>query len=125
MDNSLISMVLGASPKKERYSFMAVQLLKSHGHNVIPVGIKEGSIEGVHIQTQWPSPGSVHTLTIYLHPDNQKQLLPKIRELQPKRVIFNPGAENPHLESALRELGIETVRACTLVMLRTGAYVSV
>ena len=125
MDNSLISMVLGASPKEDRYSFKAAQLLQSYGHTVIPVGLKEGSIEGIDIQTAWPSPGSVHTLTIYLHPDNQKQLLPKIIELQPKRVIFNPGAENPSLESALKELGIKTVKACTLVLLRTGAYASV
>ena len=41
---------------------------------------------------------------------------------RPARVIFNPGTENPELEEKLAAAGIATVRACTLVLLRTGQF---
>ncbi|MGF6846174.1 hypothetical protein QFZ51_001409 [Chitinophaga sp. W3I9] len=43
-------------------------------------------------------------------------------QLQPRRIIFNPGAENPELEDIAREHNIQPVEACTLVMLSTGQF---
>lgn len=115
-------MVLGASENKDRYSNKAVNLLKSYGHPVTAVGLEEGEIDDIPIQTYWPSKDSIHTLSVYLNPSNQQNLLDRIVKLNPKRVIFNPGAENPALEEKLTEKDKEVFNACTLVMLRTGLF---
>jgi hypothetical protein len=53
---------------------------------------------------------------------NQKQYYNYIIGLKPKRVIFNPGTENPELYSLLKENNIEIEVACTLVMLSMNQY---
>ncbi|MGB5274760.1 MAG: CoA-binding protein, partial [Flavobacteriaceae bacterium] len=48
-----------------------------------------------------------------------------ILKLNPKRVIFNPGTENPELYRLLEEQGIMAIEACTLVLLATDQYKTV
>lgn len=115
-------MVLGASPNPNRYSYSAVRQLQDKGHEVIPVGIRTGIIEGIVIQQDNPDIEGVDTVTLYLNPERQKPYYDYILGLQPKRIIFNPGTENPELIQLARKAGIEPVVACTLVMLAVGNY---
>ena len=115
--------VLGASPKPERYSNKAVRLLLEHGHRVIPVHPAIKEIEQLpvipalgHIE------GPVDTLTVYLSPALSAPLQSDILKLKPERVIFNPGTENPELKQALEREGIVAEEACTLVLLNTGQF---
>ncbi len=119
---SSVTMVLGASPNPERYSFMATVLLSQKGHTVYPFGIKKGLIQNLNIVQDWPNPGSIDTLTLYLGPQAQEAYYDSIIALAPKRIIFNPGTENPELETLAKAAGIATIEACTLVMLTTGQY---
>ncbi len=118
------TVILGASTNPARYSFMAAERLMEYGHEVVPVGLKKGSIFDMPILDfrLQPLVADVDTITIYIGPKNQALLFEYIPRLRPRRVIFNPGAENPALERVLREKGIETLDACTLVMLRTEQY---
>lgn len=116
------TVVIGASENTERYSYKATVSLKNHGHKVYPVGIKKGSIEGLNIITEKPDIQNVDTVTLYVGPQNQEGWQDYIFSLNPKRIIFNPGTENPVFEKAAREKGIETIEACTLVMLSIGNY---
>lgn len=116
------TVILGASSNPDRYSYMATAKLKAYGHKVYPVGIKKGEIEGESILTDKPLPTDVDTVTMYLSDKNQKEWYEYIFALKPKRIIFNPGAENIELESMASDKGIEVVNACTLVMLSIGNY---
>ncbi len=117
------TLVLGASPKPERYSNKAVRLLRKFGHPVVAVGLRDAVIEDVPItRPEEVKEKDIHTVTLYLSPENQKAYYDFILSLQPKRVIFNPGTENPELKKLLEEKGIETVENCTLVMLRSGLF---
>lgn len=116
------TMIIGASSDPERYSYKATKSLKAHGHKVYPVGIKEGEIEGEKILTNKPVPSDVDTVTMYLSAKNQKDWYDYILSLKPKRIIFNPGAENPELVEVAAKQGVESVEACTLVMLSIGNY---
>lgn len=116
------TIVLGASTKAERYSYQAVKMLKSYKHPTIAFGIKAGKIEETEIETDFPEDAETDTITLYLSPKNQEAYLEKIITLNPKRVIFNPGTENPGFYNKLRDNGIEALEACTLVLLRTGQY---
>ena len=116
------TIVLGASTKPERYSNMAVNLLNAEKHPTIAFGIKPGSIGEINIETEFPKAEDTDTITLYLGPKNQEAYLEQIIQLKPKRVIFNPGTENPLFYEKLRAQNIEVLEACTLVLLRTGQY---
>lgn len=117
------SVVIGASPNPDRYAHMATERLVGHGHEVIAVGNRDGEIAGVEIQTDLPNVDDVDTVTLYVGPQNQtEEIKAYIIGLQPKRVIFNPGTENPAFMSLLQEKGISVVSGCTLVMLSIGNY---
>ena len=117
-----VTMVLGASPNPERYSYMATVMLLEKGHSVYPYGIKKGMIQSLPIVQDWPSPGSISSLTLYLGPSAQEAYYDRMIALKPERIIFNPGTENPILVQLAHAAGISTIEACTLVMLTTGQY---
>lgn len=116
------TLVLGASDNPIRYSNAAVRRLAQGGFEVVPVGVRDGEISGVPIQKGQPPMNDVHTITLYLNPQRQKEYYDYILSLQPRRIIFNPGAENPELMKLAKDNGIEVEMACTLVMLAVGQY---
>jgi predicted CoA-binding protein len=122
MAESKKTLVLGASPNPSRYSYMAVNRLAAHRHPVVAIGKRKGTVGGVEITTDQLAVDDVHTITLYLNPQNQKEYYDYILSLQPRRIIFNPGTENDELEKQAQKAGIETVEGCTLVMLGAGMY---
>ncbi|AWA28662.1 CoA-binding protein [Flavobacterium magnum] len=116
------TLVLGASENPARYSNMAINRLTAHDHSVVAIGQKEGEVNGTKIQTKQVPFTNVDTVTLYLNPQRQRDYYNYIISLQPKRVIFNPGTENPELYQLLRANGIAVEVACTLVMLATNQY---
>ena len=117
------TMVLGASPNPNRYSYAAVEKLRRNGHDVVAVGVRSGMIGDVRIQTDLPSVSDVDTVTLYLGPARQEPYYNYIlKTVRPKRIIFNPGTENRELMQKALEKGIEALGACTLVMLSLGNY---
>lgn len=116
------TVVLGASSNPSRYSYLAVNRLAAHDQPVIAIGRKPGRIREIDIITEHPEMNDVNTVTLYLNAQNQKQYYNYILSLHPKRIIFNPGAENPELEKLAEQNGIQTMEACTLVLLSTGQY---
>ena len=115
--------VLGASNNPERYSNKAIKMLLAHHHEVIPVNPAQKIIDGLAVVASLEKlPPDVHTITVYLSPEISSNMKESFLAARPKRVIFNPGAENPALAQHLKNAGIETVEACTLVMLSTGVF---
>lgn len=116
------TLVLGASENPERYSYLAVQRLLSHNHPVVAIGKKAGNVHGINIYNDQREEKDIDTVTLYLNPGNQKKYYDYILSLKPKRIIFNPGTENDEFESMAQIKGIQTMEACTLVLLSTGQY---
>ncbi len=116
------TIVLGATPDSSRYAYLASNKLARYGHEIVNVGIKSGEVAGVAIEKPEYIHSDVHTITLYVGPNNQKNLYNYVLNTNPKRIIFNPGTENPELEFLAEQKGIETVIGCTLVMLSTGEY---
>lgn len=117
------TLVMGASTKPGRYALLATEMLDDHGHPAVLFGKKEGAVRGNKILTSIDDiPTDIDTVTMYLGENNQTEYEDFIVALKPKRVIFNPGAENFEFEDRLAAAGIEPIEACTLVMLSTGQY---
>jgi predicted CoA-binding protein len=116
------TVVLGASDNPSRYSYLALNKLKAKQHPVVAVGRKETVVNGITIHKEKVAENGVDTVTLYLNPQNQVPYYDYILGLKPKRIIFNPGTENDELMKLAKEAGIQTMEACTLVMLGTGQY---
>ncbi|WP_438963462.1 CoA-binding protein [Winogradskyella sp.] len=116
------TLVLGASLKPDRYSNIAINRLRGKDHEVKAFGLKSGEINNVPIDTELISYNDINTISMYLSPQRQKSYYDYIIGLSPKRVIFNPGTENPELYKILEENNIEVEVACTLVLLATNQY---
>jgi predicted CoA-binding protein len=116
------TLVLGASGNPSRYSYLAVQRLRSHGHPVVAIGRRRARVADTDIITEKEPVKDIDTVTLYMNKQHQQEFHDYILSLNPKRIIFNPGAENDELERMAAEKGIKTMDACTLVMLSTNQY---
>jgi len=116
------TLVLGASDNPQRYSYLAMNRLRGKGHPVVAIGRKPAAVGDVSIETEKKDFPGVDTVTLYLNPRMQQQYYDYILSLHPKRIIFNPGAENDELARLAQANGIQALEACTLVLLSTGQY---
>jgi len=116
------TVLFGASLNSHRYSNKAIRLLRDYGHEVVAIGLKQGEVADVIIQTDKPKVTDVDTVTLYLSPPRQPLFYDYILSLNPKRIIMNPGTENNELKELAQKKGIEVVEHCTLVMLNMGDF---
>lgn len=121
------TLILGATPNPVRYAYRAAALLQAKGYCFIPVGIKQGEVMGKPILSRQLAESLlhthlIHTVTLYIGARHQPEWYDFLFKLRPKRIIFNPGTENPELMQLARQAGIDAIEACTLVLLQTGQY---
>ncbi|TYP72947.1 CoA-binding protein [Aquimarina intermedia] len=116
------TLVLGASLKPNRYSFLAINRLRNHNIDTVALGLRKGEVAGITIDTQKLPYTDIDTITLYLNPKRQEEFYDYIVSLHPNRVIFNPGTENPELYKILKDNTIEIEVACTLVLLSSNQY---
>ena len=122
MSQAKKTLVLGASENPERYSNMAILRLRGKGHPVVAIGHRSARTGDVDIETEKKPFTDVDTVTLYLNPMRQPEYYDYILSLHPKRIIFNPGAENPELSALASANGIQALAACTLVLLTTDQF---
>jgi uncharacterized protein len=116
------TLVLGATDNPSRYAYLAIRKLRAYDHEVLAVGKRVGEVGDVRIHKDHVVENDVDTITLYLNPRNQVEYYDYMMGLKPKRIIFNPGTENPELMKLARSNNIEPVAGCTLVMLSVGQY---
>ncbi len=128
--------ILGLSAKPERYAYLAFQLAREHGLNVVGVHPEAEAVRlalALEESVVFPSlaavgefmlktGGMVHTLSVYVHEQTALALVADMRALMPKRVILNPGADSSAVCQAVQTTGLTVTKACTLVLMRTGQY---
>lgn len=116
------TLVFGASLKPDRYSNLAIKRLQENGQTVVAFGNRSGFVGNTQIKTNLNELPNIDVVTLYMNPERQKQYYQAILDIKPKKVIFNPGTENPEFYNLLIENGIAVEAACTLVLLATGQY---
>lgn len=117
---------MGLSEDKQRYAYRAAEKLKQHGFRdlfgVHPTAAGDPALSVPIVPKLGALPQPVDTLTLYVGPTRSEKMIEDILELKPRRIIFNPGAENHRLAHQAEKAGIEVVEGCTLVMLSTGLF---
>jgi predicted CoA-binding protein len=91
------TLVLGASSNPHRYSYIAINRLRNYNHPTVAIGRRKGKVSDIEIDMEKKPVEDIDTITLYLNAANQKQYYDYILSLKPKRIIFNPGAENDEL----------------------------
>lgn len=116
------TLVIGASDNPQRYSYLAIEKLQNYNHPIVAIGRKQIEVLGVPVEKEKVHFSDVDTVTLYVSPKNQQEYYDYILSLKPKRVIFNPGTENPDFYEILKQNNIKYEEACTLVLLGTRQY---
>jgi len=116
------TLIIGASGNPERYSYLAAERLLAHGYDIELIGKRPDVIFGRKIDIEKKDFEDIDTVTLYISDRFQAEYYEYIISLNPRRVIFNPGTENPEFEELLIQNDIHVEEACTLVLLRTGQY---
>jgi uncharacterized protein len=116
------TLVMGASNNPERYSYLAINRLRHFGHPVVAIGRKAAIVGDVTIDIDQEPYQNIDTVTLYLAAQHQQEYYDYLLKLQPKRIVFNPGAENKELALLAKNNGIQAIEACTLVLLATDQF---
>ncbi|MCE7066819.1 CoA-binding protein [Dyadobacter sp. CY326] len=116
------TLIIGATSNPSRYAYLAAQKLRTYGHPILLLGRRKGNALGEEIHLDKIEWKDVDTVTLYINPSHQPEYYNYIISLNPKRVIFNPGTENPEFKSILADKNIIPIEGCTLVMLSIGQY---
>lgn len=118
------TLIVGATTNPSRYAYFAAKMFAERGLEFIPIGIKKGELFGREILDLRAKPElkEIHTISLYIGPNHQEEWMEYLIGLKPKRIIFNPGAENPDFFKRAKEAGIEVLPACNLVMLSTSQF---
>lgn len=116
------TLIVGASNNPERYAYKAAERLLAHGYEIELIGKRPEVIFGKTIDTEKKEFEDIDTVTLYISDKFQPEYYEYIVSLNPNRVIFNPGTENPEFEELLIQNDIHVEEACTLVLLGTGQY---
>lgn len=118
------TVIVGSTPKPYVYAHQAATMLRERGIPFVPLGIQHGEVLGKEILNVHDKPeiSDVHTLSLYINPTRQRDWYEYLLSLRPKRIIFNPGTENPEFKKLAEEQGVECLEACTLVMLSVGNF---
>lgn len=118
--------IVSTRPESNQYAVRAAMMMEQQELPFVPVGVQleTGEVIGHKVLDlrEKPEIDEVDTLTLYIHPMFQKQWYDYLLGLHPKRIIFNPGAENQEFKKLAEKQGIECVEACTLVMLSVGDF---
>lgn len=118
------TVIIGATTNPGRYAWLAARMLTEYNHEIVPIGVKKGTVFGKDILNIYDRPdiADVDTVTLYIGPQRQPEHIDYILGLKPKRIIFNPGTENDDFIKRAEEQGVEALEACTLVLLRSLQY---
>lgn len=122
MNTSKKTIVLGVSPDSKKRAHRVCKKLLEKGHEIIPIGIREGRVADIPIHTSAPKPEKVHSVVVFIRAERQKQWLSYLMACEPKRVIFNPGSENDELIRLALDNNMEVLHECTILMLSSNRY---
>lgn len=108
--------VIGASADRTKFGNKAVRAYQARGFTVYPVNPKVTEIEGL---PAFPGIDAVPTrpnlVSVYLPPPVLMGLLPAIAAKGCDELWLNPGADSDEVVEAAERLGLNVIRACSII----------
>lgn len=109
--------ILGASRDRRKYGNKSVRAHLAQGYDVYPVNPHAEMVEGL---TAYPDLVSVPAkeldrISVYLPPELVLRMLEEIQRRGAKEVWLNPGSDSDEVVARAEELGLDIIRACSIV----------
>src|SRR3712207_419361 len=108
--------VIGASSDRDKYGNKALRAFAKQGYTVLAINPNETSVEGYRT---FPSvldvPEPIDMATMYVQPDVGVRVVEELAKKQVGEVWLNPGADDPAVVRRARELGLNTIQACSIM----------
>jgi len=116
--------ILGASRDRRKFGNQSVRAHLQQGYEVFPVNPHADEVEGLKA---YPDLASVPVrrldrISVYLPPDTGITLLDEIKSRGAREVWFNPGSDSDELVSRAEQIGLEIIRACSIVDVETSDF---
>ena len=98
------TVIVGATPNQSRYAYLAAKMLTEYGHEIVPLGIRQGEVFGREIMDIRKKPviEGVDTITIYLSPVHQDEWMDYLLKLNQRGLFSIPVLRTKHLNEPLR-----------------------
>lgn len=108
--------VIGASNDQRKFGNKAVRAFAQQGYRVYPINPHESAIEGLTAyRTIGEVPVRPEMISIYVPPPVVLRLLPEIAEKGCDELWLNPGADSEEVVAEAERLGLNVIRACSIV----------
>ena len=108
--------ILGASNDRSKFGNKAVRAFRQQGYTVYPVNPKETEIEGLPaFKSIADVPGRPEMVSVYLAPAVVLKILPDIAAMGCDELWLNPGTDSEEVVAEAARLGLNIIRACSIV----------
>ena len=108
--------VIGASSHRYKFGNKALRAFATQGYTVLAINPNEEEVEGYKT---YPSvldvPGPIDMATLYVQPDVGVRVIEEIARKGIPEVWLNPGADGDAVVRRARELGVNTIQACSII----------
>ena len=109
--------ILGASTDRSKYGNKSVRAHFDAGYEVYPVNPRAREVEGLtaYATLDEVPAARLDRISVYLPPAVGITLLDDIKARGADEVWFNPGSDSAELVERAREIGLNVIRACSIV----------
>jgi predicted CoA-binding protein len=108
--------VIGASNDRHKFGNKAVRAFVQQGYRVYPINPHESVIEGLPAyRTVGEVPARPEMISVYVPPPIILRLLPEIADKGCDELWLNPGADSDEVVAEAERLGLNVIRACSIV----------
>ena len=109
--------VIGASSNRSKFGNKALRAFATQGYHVVPINLTEAEVEGHRAyKSVLEVPERIDIATVYVPAEAGLQVMEELAQLGGVDEIWlNPGADDDRVVARARELGLETIQACSII----------
>jgi uncharacterized protein len=108
--------VIGASKSRHKYGNKALRAFEEQGYTVYAINPNETEVEGHKTyRSVLDVPGPIDMATVYVPPHIGIKVLEDIARKQIPEVWLNPGADEDNVLTRAKQLGLNTIQACSII----------
>jgi uncharacterized protein len=108
--------VVGASSNRDKFGNKALRAFEQRGYTVIPINPTETEVEGhPAFKSVLDVPGAIDLATIYVPGAVGVRVMDDLAKKGIPEVWLNPGADDRQVVEKAKELGLKTVRHCSII----------
>ncbi|HXT39960.1 MAG TPA: CoA-binding protein [Candidatus Angelobacter sp.] len=108
--------IIGASNDRSKFGNKAARAFLKQGYAVYPVNPKEAAIEGLAAyKSILDVPVRPQMVSVYLPPKVLLKVMPDIAAKGCDELWLNPGTESEEVLAEVERLGLNAIRACSIV----------